>query len=672
MTLYFAVSGQYEGTYRRIELRSIKSWIRAVKMPFLSPQPHRNSQRQHPASIMWPLLSFRHVAVAFLAVTGTAVLAQVSPPVKPDTGVVAEPFDISQVTLNDGRWKENQGRTLNYLKFVDVNRMLYVFRSNHKLSTNGASPNGGWDDPTFPFRSHVQGHLLSAWAQCYATLKDTTCRDRATSFVAELLKCQNNNAAAGFTAGYLSGFPESQFTALEQGTLTGGNVPYYVIHKTMQGLLDVWRNIGDNNAKTTLLALAAWVDTRTGKLSSSQMQTMLGTEFGGMNDVLADIYRQTGDSRWLTVAKRFDHNAVFDPLASNQDKLSGLHANTQVPKWIGAAREYMATGTSRYLDIAKNAWSFTVNQHSYAIGGNSQAEHFRNPNAIAGYLTSDTCEHCNTVNMLKLTKELWRTNPTTNYIDFYENALINHLLGAQNPADSHGHITYFTPLVAGGKRGVGPAWGGGTWSTDYNSFWCCQGTGVEQNTRLMDNIYGYDSSSLYVNLFAPSKLNWSQKSITVTQVTNFPVSDTSTITVTGSGTFAMKIRIPSWTSGATVTVNGAQQSYASGSYATISRTWASGDTVVVRFPMSLRLKTANDNTSLAALAYGPVVLAGNYGSTALSAAPTLQLATIKRTSTTSLAFTGTANGQTVNIGPFYDAQGFNYVVYWAYSGSLPT
>jgi uncharacterized protein len=622
---------------------------------------------------MWPLLGFRHLA-ALLAVTGISVLpalAQVSPPVKPDTGVVAEPFDISQVTLNDGRWKENQARTLNYLKFVDVNRLLYVFRSTHKLSTNGASPNGGWDEPSFPFRSHVQGHILSAWAQCYATLKDTTCRDRATSFVVELQKCQNNNAAAGFTAGYLSGFPESQFTALEQGALTGGNVPYYVIHKTMQGLLDVWRHIGDNNAKTTLLALAAWVDTRTGKLSSSQMQAMLQTEFGGMNDVLTDIYRQTGDSRWLTVAKRFDHNAVFDPLASNQDKLSGLHANTQVPKWIGAAREYMATGTTRYLDIARNAWSFTVNQHTYAMGGNSQAEHFRNPNAIAGYLTSDTCEHCNSVNMLKLTKELWRTNPTTNYIDFYENALINHLLGAQNPADSHGHITYFTPLKAGARRGVGPAWGGGTWSTDYNSFWCCQGTGVEQNTRLMDNIYGYDSSSLYINLFAPSKLNWSQKGITVTQVTNFPVSDTSTITLTGSGTFALKIRIPSWTSGATVTVNGAQQSYASGSYATISRSWASGDKIVVRFPMSLRLKTAPDNTALAALAYGPVVLAGNYGSTTLSAAPTLQLGTVKRTSTTSLAFTGTANGQTVNIGPFYDAQGFNYVVYWAYSGSLP-
>lgn len=623
---------------------------------------------------MLPLVKITKLALSLLALTTSGVVAQVSPPVKPDTGVVAEPFDISQVTLNDGRWRENEARTLNYLKFVDLNRMLYVFRSNHKLSTNGASANGGWDAPSFPFRSHMQGHLLSAWAQCYASLKDTTCRDRAKTFVAELQKCQNNNGAAGFSSGYLSGFPESEFTALEQRTLSNGNVPYYVIHKTMQGLLDVWRHIGDANAKTVLLAKAAWVDSRTSKLSTSQMQNMLGTEFGGMNDVLTDIYRQTGDSRWLNVAKRFDHSAVFDPLASNQDQLNGLHANTQVPKWIGAAREYMATGTSRYLDIAKNAWSFVVNQHSYAIGGNSQAEHFRPPNAISGYLTSDTCEHCNTVNMLKLTKELWRTNPTSSYMDFYERALINHLIGSQNPQDSHGHITYFTPLKAGTRRGVGPAWGGGTWSTDYNSFWCCQGTGVEQNTRLMDNIYGYDSSNLYINLYAPSKLDWSQKGITVTQVTDFPVSDTSTLTITGSGTFAIKIRIPEWTSGAKISVNGQEQSIntATGSYATLSRTWSSGDKVTIRLPMSFRLVPANDNKALSAVAYGPVILSGNYGSSTLSSAPTLQLGTLKRTSSSSLAFTATANGQTVNIGPFYDAQGFNYVVYWAYSGSLPS
>ncbi|KAI1868044.1 uncharacterized protein JN550_006532 [Neoarthrinium moseri] len=611
--------------------------------------------------------------VSIVAGIARLVRAQVEPPVTTDNGVTAHTFDISQVTLNDGRWHENQNRTLTYLKYVDPERLLYVFRSAHGLSTNGALANGGWDAPDFPFRSHVQGHVLSAWSQCFASLKDQDCADRATSFVAELLKCQNNNEQAGFSAGYLSGFPESDFDLLEAGSLTNGNVPYYVIHKTMQGLLDVWRNIGDANAETALLALAKWVDTRTAKLTTDQMQKVLQTEFGGMNDILTDIYRQTGDKNWITVAQRFDHAAVFDPLAANEDQLNGLHANTQVPKWIGATREYKATGTSRYLDIAKNAWEFTVNQHTYAIGGNSKAEHFHEPNAIAAYLTDDTCEHCNSYNMLKLTKELWTVSPQPDYFDFYERALLNHLLGAQNQYDDHGHVTYFTPLIAGGHRGVGPAWGGGTWSTDYESFWCCQGTGVEQNTKLMDAIYGYDDSSLFVNLFAPSTLDWSQKSLKITQETTFPVSDTTQLTIDGSGAFDLKIRIPSWTSGAAVSVNGEKQDIdtTAGSYATVSRSWVSGDTVTVQLPLNLRLVPANDDESLAAVAYGPIVLSGNYRDTNVTSAPTLDLGSLTRTSSSNLDFTGTADGQNVSLGPFFDAQGFNYVVYWAYNGSFP-
>ncbi|TDC61085.1 hypothetical protein E1258_12615 [Micromonospora sp. KC207] len=623
-------------------------------------------------------------ATAVVSATGAtfagsppAAAAVVVPPVRPDTGVSAYPFELGQVRLTAGRWLDNQNRTLSYLRFVDVDRLLYNFRANHRLSTNGAASNGGWDAPSFPFRTHMQGHFLTAWAQAYAVLGDTTCRDKANYMVAELAKCQANNGAAGFTAGYLSGFPESDFTALEARTLSNGNVPYYCIHKTLLGLLDVWRYIGNTQARSVLLALAGWVDTRTARLSSSQMQAMLGTEFGGMNEALADIYQQTGDGRWLTVAQRFDHAAVFNPLAANSDQLNGLHANTQVPKWIGAAREYKATGTTRYRDIASNAWNMTVNAHTYAIGGNSQAEHFRAPNAIVGYLTNDTCEHCNTVNMLKLTRELWLIDPTrAAYFDFYERALANHVVGAQNPADGHGHITYFTPLKPGGRRGVGPAWGGGTWSTDYNSFWCCQGTGIEINTRLMDSIYFHNGTTLTVNLFAPSTLNWSQRGITVTQSTNYPVGDTTTLTLSGtmSGSWSIRVRIPAWASGATIAVNGATQSVATtpGSYATVTRTWASGDTITVRLPMRVVLSPANDNAAVAAVTYGPMVLCGNYGNTTLSTLPSLTASSITRTSTSTLAFTATANGATVNLAPFQDAHGYNYTVYWSVSGGTGT
>jgi uncharacterized protein len=607
-------------------------------------------------------------------VLGRSVAEAVVTPVRADTGVSAFAFDLGQVRLTAGRLMDNQNRTLAYLRFVDVDRFLYNFRANHRLSTNGAVAPGGWDAPTFPFRTHMQGHFLTAWAQAYAVLGDTTCRDKANYMVAELAKCQANNSAAGFTAGYLCGFPESDFSALESGTLSNGNVPWYVLHKTLAGLLDAWRYIGNTQARDVLLALAGWVDWRTGRLSSSQMQTVMNTEFGGMNAVMADLYQQTGDGRWLTVAQRFDHAAVFNPLASNSDQLNGLHANTQVPKWIGAAREFKATGTTRYREIATNAWNICTGAHTYVIGGNSQAEHFRAPNAIAGFLNQDTCEHCNSYNMLKLTRELWLINPDqVSYFDFYERALLNHLVGAQNPADSHGHITYFTPLNPGGHRGVGPAWGGGTWSTDYNSNWCCQGTGIETNTKLMDSIYFYNGTTLTVNLFVPSVLTWTSRGITVTQATTYPVSDTTTLTVTGSvsGSWTMRIRIPAWANGATVSVNGVAQSIATtaGTYATLNRSWTSGDVVTVRLPMSVVARAANDNPNVIALTYGPAVLAGNYGSAALSGLPALTTSSVTRTSTTALTFTATANGSTVNLGPFHDAQGFNYTVYWSGSGA---
>ncbi|MFE9922788.1 beta-L-arabinofuranosidase domain-containing protein [Streptomyces sp. NPDC005774] len=599
----------------------------------------------------------------------TPAHAAVVPPVRTDIGALAHPFALGQVRLTASRWLDNQNRTAAYLRFVDVDRLLYNFRANHRLSTAGAAATGGWDAPNFPFRSHVQGHFLTAWAQLYAVTGDTVCRDKATYMVAELAKCQANNGAAGFTAGYLSGYPEADFTALEARTLNNGNVPYYTIHKTLTGLLDVWRHLGSTQARDVLLALAGWVDTRTGRLTAAQTQAMLGTEFGGMNTVLTDLYQQTGDARWLTVARRFDHAAVFDPLAAGQDRLDGLHANTQVPKWIGAAREYKATGTTRYRDIATNAWNICVGTHTYAIGGNSQAEHFHAPNAIAAYLRQDTCESCNTVNMLTLTRELFALDPNRAALfDFYEQAWLNHMIGQQNPADPHGHVTYFTPLNPGGRRGVGPAWGGGTWSTDYTTFWCCQGTGLEIHTRLMDSIYYYAGTTLTVNLFVPSVLTWTERGITVTQTTSYPTSDTTTLRVTGSaaGTWTMRIRIPGWTTGATIAVNGVTQNVTTtpGGYAALTRAWTSGDTVTARLPMRVVTRPANDNPNVAAITYGPVVLSGNYGNTALSALPSLDTSSIRRTNTSTLAFTATAAGATVNLGPFHDAHGHNYTVYW--------
>ncbi|KAG8672030.1 hypothetical protein FPOAC2_05399 [Fusarium poae] len=609
-------------------------------------------------------------------VTGFISLALPTYGQTPKVDDLANAFELSEVSLTDSRWMDNQDRTVNYLLSIEPDRLLYVFRKNHGLDTKGATKNGGWDSPDFPFRSHIQGHFLTAWSHCYATLGNKDCGSRASYFVRELAKCQANNAKASFTKGYLSGFPESEIEKVENRTLNNGNVPYYAIHKTLAGLLDVYRRVGVNEAKDVMLSLASWVDARTGKLTYAQMQEMMRTEFGGMNEVLADIAYYTKDNKWLKVAQRFDHATIFDPLQNNVDKLSGLHANTQVPKWIGALREYKVSGDKKYLDIGRNAWDLTVHKHTYAIGGNSQAEHFRQPDAIAKHLTNDTCEACNTYNMLKLTRELWSLDPSdASYFDFYENALMNHLLGQQNPKDNHGHVTYFTPLNPGGRRGIGPAWGGGTWSTDYDSFWCCQGSGIETNTKLMDSIYFHTKDTLYVNLFTPSKLKWSQRQVSITQTTEYPQTDSSTLQIGGkAGIWTLAVRIPSWTSKASIRVNGqtVDVDVEPGKYALVKRNWKSGDEVTVKLPMSLRTIAANDNPNVSAIAFGPVILAANYGDSSVTSMPTIDLASIKRQGKDGLMFEAKAGTEQVELGPFYDAQGFNYNVYWKTDGKLGT
>ena len=604
--------------------------------------------------------------------SGLALVAGLlSPFIHPAHAQSAEPFGMGDVQLLDSRWLGNQERTLAYLQFVDVDRLLYTFRANHGLDTQGAEAMGGWEAPDFPFRTHSQGHFLSAWSHCWASTQSTECQNRAAYMVAELAKCQANNEEAGFSAGYLSGFPESEIEGVEDRSLDNGNVPYYAIHKTMNGLLDVWRFMHNDDAKSVLLNMAEWVDGRTSKLSEDQLQEMMSTEYGGMDDIFAQLARTFENDNWMAVAKRFDHASVFDPLAENVNNLNGLHANTQAQKFIGVVNEFHASGEQRYMDIAKNAYEFVVREHTYAIGGNSQAEHWHEPGDISGYLKNDTCETCNTYNMLKVARELWATDPESHYFDYYERALLNHLLGVQHPASEHGHITYFTPLNPGSRRGIGPAWGGGTWSTDYDSFWCCQATSLETNTKLMDSIYwhGADGNTLYVNLFIPSALSWEDKGVTVTQTTGFPATDSTALEITGSGKFDLALRIPDWAGeDVQLLINNKPAKnvdVAAGSYAVIQgRKWKDGDVVALTLPMSLRQIPAQDDQSVVAFAYGPTVLSANYGDQELEGMPQIDVESIKAVSGEDLSFTAVADGESIVLSAFYDAHDYNYNVYW--------
>ncbi|GAA3439248.1 beta-L-arabinofuranosidase domain-containing protein [Kutzneria kofuensis] len=578
-------------------------------------------------------------------------------------GVSAYPFPLSAVRLLASPFLDNMNRTLAYFRFVDPDRLLHMFRINVGLPSS-AQPCGGWESPNTELRGHSTGHLMSGLAQAYANTGDTTYKSKGDYLVSSLAACQSASPNAGFHAGYLSAYPESFFDRLESGQQVWA--PYYTLHKIMAGLLDQYTLAGNSQALTVLTGMAGWVKWRTDRLSQAQMQAVLDTEFGGMPEVLANLYLVTGNRDHLTTAQRFDHARILDPLAANQDRLAGFHANTQIPKIIGAIREYHASGTTRYRDIADNFWRIVTAHHSYVIGGNSNGEYFQTPDAVASQLSDTTCEVCNTYNMLKLTRQLFFTDPTrAELMDYYELALLNQILGEQDPTSAHGFVTYYTPLRAGGIK---------TYSNDYGDFTCDHGTGMESQTKFADSIYFYAGETLYVNLFTASVLTWPGRAITVKQDTTFPSASSTRLTIGGSGHIALKIRIPSWTSGATIRVNGAPPSVAvtPGTYATIDRTWADGDVVDVSLPASLSFPRANDNSGVGAVKYGPVVLAGQYGTTDLGGVlPTLRTDTLVQDSANPLRFTATASTGSVSLLPFHQTHHTRYTVYWKIAGAPP-
>lgn len=593
--------------------------------------------------------------------------------------IQARPFDLRDVRLLDGPFREAMLRDQKYLLSLDADRLLHNFRVNAGLPSS-AQPLGGWEAPNVELRGHSLGHYLSACALMYRSTGDERLKAKADAIVAELAKIQAAMPSKGFNAGYLSAYPESFIDRVENRQRVWA--PYYTLHKIMAGLLDMYLLCDNQQALDVLVKMADWVKFRQDRLTEEQQQAMLRTEFGGMNEVLANLYAVTGNPEHLRLARTFDHRFIFDPLARGEDPLNGLHANTQIPKAIGAAREYEMTGEKRYYDIATFFWKRVAHHRSYVIGGNSNGEAFFPPEQFSRHLGAASAETCNTYNMLKLTRHLFAWEPSAETMDFYERALYNHILASQDPAT--GMMCYYVPLRPGAYK---------TFSTPENSFWCCVGTGMENHAKYGDTIYFYDDRSLFVNLFIASELKWKDKGLTVRQETKFPEEDTTRLALTCEKPLklALKIRYPSWAQGMTLTVNGKGESVNAkpGSYVTVERTWKSGNIVQVRLPMHLRLEAMPDDQKMVALLYGPIVLAGDLGNEGLDNsrrygpnAPRLGgarlevpsfvcdvkdvLAKTKPLSGAPMTFKtdGIGQPQDVTLMPFYKLHDRRYTVYW--------
>ncbi|MBI5387336.1 MAG: glycoside hydrolase family 127 protein [Verrucomicrobia bacterium] len=515
----------------------------------------------------------------------------------------AQPFPLQDVRLLDGPFRDAMLRDKAYLLSLDSDRLLHTFRLTAGLPTT-AAPYGGWEEPKSELRGHTMGHYLSACALMVASTGDATLKAKADAIVAELAKCQEALPKQGCNKGFLSAYPESFFDRVDAGKPVWA--PYYTLHKIMAGLLDMHQLGGNTQALDVLVKMAGWLKFRVDRLSTEQMQKALNNEHGGMNEVLANLYAVTGNPDHLRLAKAFNHRVIFDPLARGEDKLDGLHANTQIPKFIGAAREFELTDEKEFHDIAAFSWERVALHRSYVIGGHSDREHFFPTNAFARHLGAETCETCNTYNMLKLTRHLFAWEPSARTMDFYERALWNHILGSQDPKT--GMFNYFPPLKPGHFK---------AYSTPTNSFWCCVGTGMENHAKYGDAIYFHDDDSLYVNQFIASDVKWAEHNLVVRQETKFPSENSTRLTVKCEAPLkgTMRIRHPSWATSLAISVNGKKEDVASapGSYATIQREWKNGDVMEVRFPMTLRTEELPGESSLIAFLYGPIVLAGELG-----------------------------------------------------------
>jgi DUF1680 family protein len=516
----------------------------------------------------------------------------------------AAPFRLDEVRLLDGPFKQAQDLDVQYLLHLDPDRLLHAFRLNAGLPS-GAAALRGWEAPQSEVRGHSLGHYLTACALAYASTGDERFKSRVNRLVTVLAECQKALPKMGFNAGYLSAFPESFIDRVESGRPVWA--PYYTLHKIMAGLLDAHRECGNAKALEVAAKMADWVKFRMDRLTPEKIQASLDVEHGGMNEALANLYAVTGNPEHLRLARCFDHQRLFNPLARGEDRLDGFHANTQIPKFIGEARLFELTGDKRDQDIALFAWNRVALHRSYVIGGHSDREHFFPASDFAKHLSAETTETCNTYNMLKLTRHLFGWEPSGKTMDFYERALYNHILASQDPRS--GMFAYLVPLKPGHFK---------TYSKPLDSFWCCVGTGMENHVQYGDTLYYHSDSSLYVNLFVPSELNWKAKGLVVRQETKFPESDTTSLMFRCDKPvrLALKVRNPAWAKpGIRLKLNGDAVADSAGadSYVTVDREWRAGDRVEIHLPMSLRTEPLPGTTNMVALLHGPIVLAGELG-----------------------------------------------------------
>lgn len=572
------------------------------------------SAKRHATTRDDEMFTFSRRATLFTATAfaGSAAVARAQIPAASKT--VWSAFPLEAVRLKPSIFLTSIEANQKYLLSLEPDRLLHNFRVSAGLEPKGALY-GGWE--ARGIAGHSLGHYQSGCALMYAQTGDIRFKERAlyvTRELAEVQAKQGDGYAGGTTVdrGGKTIDGKVVYEELRKGDirtsgfdLNGGWVPVYTYHKVFAGALDAHKYCNDAASLKVAIGLGDYFGKIIEGLSDDQVQQILRAEHGGINESYAELYARTGDKRWLTLSQRLCHKAILDPLAQGRDELNGKHANTQIPKVIGAARIYELAGEPHHAKTALFFWETVTKDHSYVIGGNSDHEHFGMPRQLSTRLDQQTCEACNTYNMLRLTRHLYGWSGDARYFDFYERAHLNHIMSQQDPAT--GMFSYFSPLVSGFGR---------VHSTPDNDFWCCVGSGMESHSKHGESIYWQSGNRVAINLYYASSLDWAEKGLKLDMDTAFPLKDTVSIRVTQApkkGTPDLSLRVPVWAKLPVLILNGKQMTTApKDGYITLTGL-KTGDVLALTLPMQTYHEVMPDDANLVAYLSGPLVLAADLG-----------------------------------------------------------
>jgi hypothetical protein len=567
-----------------------------------------------------------HSRCEFISGTaGSTLLALLSRPALVESSAApqlprnARPLPLSAVRLLPSDYATAVEINRGYLLNLSADRLLHNFRKYAGLDPK-APVYGGWESDTLA--GHTLGHYMSALALMHAQTGDSECRRRADYIVDELIIVQRKRGT-----GYVGAlgrkrkdntivdgeeiFPEVMNGHIVSSgfDLNGAWSPFYTVHKVLAGLLDVHAGWGNPRALTVAVGLAGYFEKVFAALDDVQMQKLLGCEYGGLNESYAELFARTDDRRWLVIAERLYDRKVLDPLVAGVDELADLHANTQVPKLIGLARLHELTGKTEQAKAPRFFWETVTRRHSYVVGGNADREYFSAPDTISTHITEQTCEHCNSYNMLKLTEHLFSWVPDSAWFDFYERTHLNHVMAAHNPQT--GGFTYMIPLMTGAERAYS--------DPSNDPFWCCVGTGMESHAKHGAAIFWEGEGTLLVNLYIPAEARWRAHDADLRMETRYPFEPSSRLILkrlAQPALFTIALRVPAWArqQSVTLTVNDKPAAIvARNGYAMLTRRWQEGDVVAITIPLELRIEPAPGDPELISVLRGPMVLAGDLG-----------------------------------------------------------